>query len=50
MGKIDNRLKELGIKLPESAAPIANYVPAVKTGCLLYLSGMGPANKPDGTQ
>ncbi len=50
MGKIDNRLKELGIELPESAAPIANYVPAVKTGCLLYLSGMGPANKPDGTQ
>ena len=50
MGKIDNRLKELGIELPESAAPIANYVPAVKTGCLLYLSGMGPADKPDGTQ
>ena len=50
MGEIDTRLKELGIDLPASAAPIANYVPAVKTGNLLYLSGVGPANKSDGTQ
>lgn len=50
MGEIDTRLKELGIDLPASAAPIANYVPAVKTGNLLYLSGVGPANKSDGAQ
>ena len=42
------KLKELGIELPESPAPIANYVPAVRTGNLLYLSGVGPAKPADG--
>jgi enamine deaminase RidA (YjgF/YER057c/UK114 family) len=36
---IDARLKELGITLPTPAAPIANYVPAVRTGNLLVVSG-----------
>jgi enamine deaminase RidA (YjgF/YER057c/UK114 family) len=40
--KIDDRLKELGITLPDVAVPVANYVPAVRTGNLLYLSGQGP--------
>lgn len=39
---IDSRLKELGIELPDTPAPMANYVPFVKTGNLLYLSGQGP--------
>lgn len=39
MGQIDNRLKELGIELPSPAAPVANYVPAVRTGNLLIVSG-----------
>ena len=43
------KLKELGIQLPESPSPIANYVPAVRTGNLLYLSGVGPAAREDGT-
>ena len=29
--------------------PIANYVPGVRTGNLLYLSGLGPASRADGT-
>ena len=36
---IDNRLSELGIILPQPAAPVAAYVPAVEHGGLLYISG-----------
>jgi enamine deaminase RidA (YjgF/YER057c/UK114 family) len=39
---IDGRLKELGIVLPQAAAPAANYVPYVISGNLLYLSGQLP--------
>ncbi len=42
------RLKELGLELPASAAPVGNYVPAVRTGNLVFLSGHGPVGK-DGT-
>jgi enamine deaminase RidA (YjgF/YER057c/UK114 family) len=42
VGQIDQRLAELGLELPESPAAIANYVPAVLTGNLLFLSGRGP--------
>ena len=45
----EDRIKELGITLPNTPAPIANYVPSVRTGNLLYLSGLGPAASPDGT-
>lgn len=36
------RLSALGIVLPESPLPVANFVPAVRTGNLLFLSGQGP--------
>lgn len=36
---IDKKLKELGIELPEGAAPAANYVPYVITGNLVFISG-----------
>jgi enamine deaminase RidA (YjgF/YER057c/UK114 family) len=36
------RLAELGIKLPEPAAPVAAYVPAVEAGGMLYISGQLP--------
>jgi len=36
---IDSRLAELGIVLPEAAAPVAAYVPAVEVGGLLHISG-----------
>jgi enamine deaminase RidA (YjgF/YER057c/UK114 family) len=38
----EKRLKELGIDLGAVSAPVANYVNAVRTGNLLYLSGKGP--------
>jgi enamine deaminase RidA (YjgF/YER057c/UK114 family) len=36
---IDQRLAELGISLPQPAAPVASYVPAVEHGGLLHISG-----------
>jgi len=38
-GTIEKKLADLGINLPTPAAPIANYVPFVRTGNLLVLSG-----------
>ncbi len=48
MGKVDKKLEELGITLPQPDSPIANYVPAVRTGNLLFLAGAGPAPGSDG--
>ena len=36
---IDQRLAELGVSLPQPAAPVASYVPAVEHGGLLHISG-----------
>ena len=41
-GKIDAHLQDLGITLPEPATPVANYVPYVKTGNLIFVSGQVP--------
>lgn len=41
-GRIDARLKELGIDLPKASAPVANYVPWVVGGRLVFISGQGP--------
>jgi enamine deaminase RidA (YjgF/YER057c/UK114 family) len=38
----EQRLVELGITLPEVRSPAGAYVPAVRTGNLVYLSGAGP--------
>lgn len=37
-----SRLAELGVELPEVVAPLAAYVPAVRTGNLVYTSGQLP--------
>jgi enamine deaminase RidA (YjgF/YER057c/UK114 family) len=42
----ESRVKELGIDLSFTFRPIANYVPAVTAGNLVFLSGHGPV-KPD---
>lgn len=42
---VDSRLSELGIVLPGPVPPGANYIPTVRTGNLIYLSGqvsLGP--------
>ncbi len=41
-GKIDARLKELGITLPDVLAPAANYVPYTISGNLVFVSGQVP--------
>ena len=41
-GRIDAKLAELGITLPTPAAPVANYVPFVRTGDLVVISGQLP--------
>ena len=42
-------MKELGITIPSVPSPAGNYVHAVRTGNLLYLSGKGPYNE-DGSR
>lgn len=39
------KLAELGLALPEAAAPVAAYVPAVEAGGLLHISGQLPFNQ-----
>lgn len=39
MSQIDTRLAELGIILPDPVAPVANYVPFILAGDLVFISG-----------
>ncbi len=41
-GEIDAKLAQMGITLPEAPAPAANYVPCVKVGDVIYVSGQIP--------
>ncbi|MSO72375.1 MAG: RidA family protein [Rhodospirillaceae bacterium] len=41
-GKIDAHLISLGLALPAAPAPVANYVPYVQTGNLVFVSGQIP--------
>jgi enamine deaminase RidA (YjgF/YER057c/UK114 family) len=42
VSKSAKRLKEMGVVLPKPAAPVANYVPSVRAGSLLFISGQLP--------
>lgn len=42
-GRIEAKLAELGLTLPQPMAPIATYVPFVATGSLIVISGQLPA-------
>ena len=44
----EERIVELGLDLSRPPAPIANYVPAVRTGNLVFLSGQGPRDAEGG--
>lgn len=41
---VQRRLDELGIELPAVAAPVAAYVPAVRSGNLVFTSGQLPTS------
>lgn len=47
MSKIEARIEELGITLPEASAPVGNYVGAKVVGNMVYLSGNGPLGNAD---
>lgn len=47
MNRVETRLAELGLVLPEPNAPVANYVPTVLAGRLLHISGQ-VSSGPDG--
>jgi enamine deaminase RidA (YjgF/YER057c/UK114 family) len=40
--KVEEKLKEMGLELPAQPRPVANYVGAVQTGSLVFVSGHGP--------
>lgn len=42
MSRIELKLKELGILLPEPAKPVAAYIPAKQTGKLVFTAGQLP--------
>lgn len=44
----EDRLQDLGFSLPNPQSPVANYVPTVRSGNLLFLCGAGPSEGPDG--
>jgi enamine deaminase RidA (YjgF/YER057c/UK114 family) len=45
----EQKLRDLGIELPDIAPPVANYVNVVRSGNLLFLAGKGSQN-PDGSR
>ena len=48
MNRVETRLAELGLTLPQPNAPVANYVPSVRAGDLLHISGQVSSGGPDG--
>jgi len=42
MGVVEDRLRALELSVPDVARPVASYVPAVRTGSLVYTSGQLP--------
>ena len=42
MNRYEQVIAELGLTIPEPAAPVANFVPYVVTGKLVYISGQIP--------
>jgi len=41
MGKIEKKLQDMGIIIPDVPKPAASYIPAIQTGKLVYTSGQG---------
>lgn len=42
---VEQRIRELGIRLPEPAAPVANFVPFTRVGRLVFISGQVPTDE-----
>ena len=48
MSQVEAKLKEMGLTVPEPPPPGGNYIPARRTGNVVFLSGVTPS-RPDGT-
>jgi enamine deaminase RidA (YjgF/YER057c/UK114 family) len=46
--KIEQKLADMGLKLPEARTPVGNYVGAVRSGNLVFVSGHGSAIERNG--
>jgi enamine deaminase RidA (YjgF/YER057c/UK114 family) len=46
MSAVEDRLKELGLTVPDVAKPVAAYVPALQDGRRIYTSGQLPMDAP----
>ena len=46
--EVEKKLTALGLTLPPIPTPVANYIPAVRTGNLVFISGHGPVTMVDG--
>lgn len=46
--EVENKLAEMGLSLPPTPTPVANYIPAVRSGNLLFVAGHGPGVLKDG--
>jgi len=46
--EVEKKLAEMGLSLPPTPTPVANYVPAVRSGNLLFIAGHGPGFVKDG--
>ena len=42
MGKVESKLSELKLLLPEAPKPVAAYIPAKQTGKLVFTAGQLP--------
>ena len=42
---IEEKLKQMGLELPDPPKPVASYVPCVRTGNLVFVSGQVPREK-----
>ena len=49
MGEIERRLAALGLELPPPPEPVGNYLPAARSGNIMWLAGVG-ARRPDGSR
>jgi enamine deaminase RidA (YjgF/YER057c/UK114 family) len=45
MSTPEERIRELGLEIPDVAAPLASYVPAARSGSLVYTAGQLPIVK-----
>ena len=46
--EVERKLSEMGFTLPPVPTPVANYVPVVRSGNLLFVAGHGPSFLKDG--